>query len=58
MRVLGLGGTQVFDWSEDPRRARLKGCYEDYVTFNGEDMHVLMMVVEAASMIHRLVALC
>eukprot|EP00775_Hariotina_reticulata_P014500 gene14500-14625_t len=35
VRVLGLGGTQVFDWSEDPRRARLKGCYEDYVTFNG-----------------------
>jgi len=41
VRVLGLGGTQMFDWSEDPRRARLKGCYEDYVTFSGELPHVL-----------------
>jgi hypothetical protein len=31
----------MFDWSEDPRKARLKGCYEDYVTFSGELPHVL-----------------
>jgi hypothetical protein len=36
VRVLGLGGVVTFDYSEDPRKARLVGCDEDYVNFEGE----------------------
>jgi hypothetical protein len=35
VRVLGLGGVVTFDYSEDARKARLVGCDEDYVNFEG-----------------------
>lgn len=35
VRVLGLGGVVTFDYSQDPRKARLVGCDEDYVNFEG-----------------------
>jgi hypothetical protein len=35
VRVLGLGGVITFDYSEDARKARLVGCDEDYVNFEG-----------------------
>lgn len=34
--MLGLGGVVTFDYSEDPRKARLVGNDDDYVTFDGE----------------------
>jgi hypothetical protein len=37
VRVLGLGGVVTFDYSEDARKARLVGCDEDYVNFEGAD---------------------
>ncbi|WIA17434.1 hypothetical protein OEZ85_014284 [Tetradesmus obliquus] len=36
VRVLGLGGVVTFDYSQDPRKARLVGCDEDYVNFEGD----------------------
>lgn len=35
VRILGLGGVTSFDWSADPRRARLTSVNDDYVTFDG-----------------------
>lgn len=35
VRILGLGGVITFDYSEDPRRAKLVGCQDDYITFEG-----------------------
>jgi hypothetical protein len=52
VRVLGLGGVVTFDYSEDPRKARLVGCDEDYVNFEGEaeKQQILQACISANSL--------
>ncbi|KAG2490408.1 hypothetical protein HYH03_011208 [Edaphochlamys debaryana] len=38
VKVLGLGGTQMFNYTEDPRYPELDLCEEDYVHFRGQHL--------------------
>ncbi|GFR40387.1 hypothetical protein Agub_g937 [Astrephomene gubernaculifera] len=40
IKVLGLGGSQTFDYTEDPRYPRLDMCDDDFVHFRGEPIDV------------------